>query len=515
MSYVHATLDWQIRDECLLVESMKSRLRSLIASLVESKKGTGSQRQTILSNVTWLAMGNVLVKPLWFVLLLLTARLLGAAEFGQFMLAISFVSVASVLLEGGVDVLTIRELSDKPSDFEPFIGHTIYFKMFAGILSGVAAVAASLILKMNWGIVILISLASLYSLANILLTHFRSVFRAFEVLKYEAISMILEKGSVILLCTPILLMGLGVRTYMVGYVVAYCITSLVTFFIVLAKFGIPHIRFDFSYMWKTILKPALPFAVLGLFTIIYFRSGTLMLAAITGRDELVGYYNAGYRLVESFMLFPTIIVAPIYPFISRNRDNIERVRDVLAEAFRGLLFISVSISFPIFIFRHEVTAILYGSGYKLAADSVGLLAFTMIPISINFAAGSLIAALDRQGKSNIFVLAVTLANILLNYFLIRIFSVFGSAMTTVMTETLLVVCNLFIVRDYIPWERAVRVFFKALLPAVSAGVIVYFVANSIDFPLQVIVAAIIMLGGYFSLKLITVNDIRRLLHISA
>ena len=494
---------------------MNLRLRQLGTLLERSKNRSGSQRQSILTNVTWLAFGNVMVKPLWFVLLLLTARLLGAAEFGQFMLAISLVSISSVLFEGGVDVLTIRELSSNPYKFGPFLGQTIYFKIFAGIISGAAAIAASLILKMNWQIVILISLASLYSLASALLTHLRAVFRAFEVLKYEAISMILEKGAVIILCAPILLMHLGVRTYMVGYAVAYCITGLVTLRIVFAKFGIPTIRLNISYLWKNILKPALPFAALGLFTIIYFRSSTLILAAITKRDDLVGYYNAGYRLVESFMLFPTIIVAPIYPFLSRNRENTERVREVLSEAFRGLLFISISIAFPIFIFRHEVTAILYGSDYRLAADSVGLLAFTMIPISINFAAGSLIAALERQARSNVFVLGVTLTNVVVNYFLIKLFSVFGSAVTTVLTESLLAMCNLFIIRDYIQWPKVSRLLLKTLFPAVTACAIVYFIAGTIDFPIQVVIAELVMIGGYFSLKVITVNDIRRLLHIPA
>ena len=101
------------------------------------------QRQSIRKNIGWLALGNLIVKPLWFVLLLLTARLLGASDFGKFMLAISFVSVASVMLEGGVDILTIRELSGKPEQFKSFFGHTTVVKFTSGVISSVAAVIAS------------------------------------------------------------------------------------------------------------------------------------------------------------------------------------------------------------------------------------------------------------------------------------------------------------------------------------------------------------------------------------
>ena len=461
-----------------------------------------------------MAVGNILVKPFWFLLLLLTARLLGAADFGQFMLAISIVSVASVILEGGVDILIVRELSSKPEEYPSFFGNTSVLKLALGVISSVASIAACFILKMNWEMLALVCLASLYSISNTLLLHFRSTFRAFEILKYEAISTIIEKASVIVLCGGILLMHLGVRAYMIGYVVAYGITCVSTFAIVLFKLGVPTFRLRSSYLWTNIIKPALPFAILNLFAIIYFRSGTIMLQAITGREELVGYYNAGYRLVESFMLFPTIIVAPIYPVISRNKGDIDKVRRVMTDAARALFFIGISISIPIFIFRERITLLLYGEGYRLATNSVGILALTMIPISLNFAAGTLVAALNRQSKSNVFVLAVTIINLILNYFAITAFSTNGAALTTVITETLLVSFNLFVVRDYIPWRSVLDLFVRAMAPALVAAFLAHTLGANLSFAVQLPIALVIMLIGYFSLKLVTFNDIRKILRIA-
>lgn len=472
------------------------------------------KRRPILTNMTWMAVGNILVKPLWFLLLLLTARLLGAVDFGKFMLAISIVSIASVVLEGGVDILIIRELSSKPQEYPIFFGNTSIFKLSSGIISGIAAIAACFVLKMDWEIITLVSLASLYSISNALLVHFRSVFRAFEILKYEAVSMIFEKASVIVLCGGILLMHLGLRAYMIGYVIAYCITSIITLMVVVTKVGMPMLGPNLSYLWSQIIKPALPFALLNLFTIIYFRSGTIMLQALTGREELVGYYNAGYRLVESFMLFPTIIVAPIYPVISRNKEDVDKIRRVMSDAVRALFFIGVSISVPIFIFREKITLLLYGDGYKLATSSVGILALTMIPISLNFAAGTLVAALNKQSKSNVFVLAITIVNLILNYFAIKVFSTNGAALTTVVTETLLVSFNLFLVRDYIPWGSVVDIFLRAMVPALLAWLIMLTPVRTLIFPLQLSIALFVMLAGYFSLRLVTFADIRKLLRIA-
>lgn len=490
-------------------------LKKILGKLFARDLGSSNDgRQSILTNVTWLAAGNILVKPLWFVLLLLTARLLGAAEFGQFMLAISFASVASVVLEGGIDVLTIRELSISPAEFDSFFGHTSIYKVLSGIVSGIGAIIVAFILRMGNEIIVLVCMAALYSISNALLLHFRSVFRAFEILKYEAVSMIIEKSSVIFLCGGILLLHFGVRAYMLGYVVAYCLTSVLTFVLVLKRIAIPRWKFDFRYFWDRILRPALPFAILSLFTIIYFRSGTLMLGILTGKEEYVGYYNAGYRLVESFMLFPTIIVAPIYPVISRNREDTEKVKRVLSEASRVLLLIGTAVAFPIFIFRNETTLLLFGQGYKLAIPSVGVLAFTMIPISMNFVAGTVVAALGRQTKSNIFVLVVTLVNVVLNYILIKQMAAYGAAVTTVITETLLAICNLIIVGDYISWPRLLNLFAKSLLPAACAWAVLQTPVHHLEFSIRLAITLFVMVGGYFLVKLVTVNDVRRLLRIA-
>jgi O-antigen/teichoic acid export membrane protein len=472
------------------------------------------ERQSIIKNIGWLAVGNLAVKPFWFLLLLLTARLLGAVEFGQFMLAISIVSIASVVLEGGVDILIVRELSSKPEEYREFFGNSSLLKLFLGIVSGMASIIVCFILKMDWGLLVLVCLASLYSISSTLLLHFRSAFRAFEVLKYEALSTMLEKGSVIVLCGGILLMHLGVRAYMIGYVVAYGLTCTVTLSLILSKLGMPKFRLTSSYLWAHVIKPALPFAVLNLFAIIYFRSGTIMLQALTGSEELVGYYNAGYRLVESFMLFPTIVVAPIYPVISRKRTDTASVKNVMSEAIRALFFIGVSLAVPIFVFRDKITLLLFGEGYRLATNSVGILALTMIPISLNFAAGTLVAALGRQKKSNLFVMVVTFLNLILNYLGIRFFGTEGAAVTTVVTETLLVTCNLFVVHDYISWRSVVSVFLRSVVPAFLASSLTLALIEKISFFFQLSIAVVVMFAGYFFLKLVTLSDIRKMLRMA-
>lgn len=473
------------------------------------------KRASIVTNVTWLAAGNVVIKPIWFVFLLLTARLLGAAEYGQFMLAISIVSFAYIFLEGGVDILTVRELSDKPDEFRRFFGHTALFKLATGVISGIAAIAAAFILKLSWVLINIVVLASIYNVSNVLLMHFRTVFRAFEVLKYEAISAVLEKTAAIVFCVGILFMHLGVAAYAAGFAVAYLVSSSVTLVILVAKIGVPKLGIQFSYLWHRIIKPALPFALMNIFIVIYFRSGILMLGAITGREVLVGYYSAGYKLVESFTLFPTIIVAPIYAVVTRQREDVETVRKIMLEAFRALLFIGVVISCSIFIFREQITLLLFGEGYREAIGTVGIIALTMIPIAVDFGAGTLVAATGRQGKANWFIFGATLLNIVMNYVLIKVMSTNGAAMTTVITEIVIALSNLFIVHDYVPWRRVLDLFLRTILPMLGIFGLMLTPFKNVSFVIQAATSLAIVGGSYFLLRVVTFRDLQKLLHFTA
>jgi O-antigen/teichoic acid export membrane protein len=475
---------------------------------------TEVKRESILTNVTWLAVGNVAIKPIWFLFLMLTARFLGAAEYGQFMLAISFVSITYIFLEGGVDILTVRELSDNPSEFENFFGHTSFFKFASSAISSIIALLAAFILRVNWILVDLIILSCVYNVSNVMLSHFRMVFRAFEVLKYEAISAVIEKSAVIVFCAAILFLHLGVVVYSIGFALAYVVSCSITFGIVTSKVGMPKLNLQLSYLWRRIIKPALPFALMNIFIVIYFRSGTLMLGAITRNETWVGYYSAGYRLVESFTLFPTIIVAPIYASVTRQRDDIQEVQRIMLAAFRALLFIGVVISGSIFIFRERITLLFFGNDYRNAITTVGILALTMIPMSVEYGAGTLVAALNRQGKANWFFLFATIMNLLLNYFLINALGTDGAAITTTITETFLALSNLFIVRDYVPWSKIIVLFSKAITPMLLVGVLMLTRLREVSFVLQLCIASILVMGGYFLSKFVTLSDFRKLLRFN-
>ncbi len=429
------------------------------------------QRQTILQNIGWLAVGNLAVKPAWFLFLLLSTRYLGPVEFGKYMYAISFVAIIGVILEGGVDLLIVREVAARPHEFAIIAAHSIALKVILAFLSIGVAYAAALAVHPSPDTVNVIMLAAVYSSCNSLMLHFRSVFRAFEVMKYEAHSIIAEKLLVIVCCGAALLINLHAETFTLGYAVAYTLAAAATFWSLKKHFGGIQFRIDPAYLWKNILRPALPFALMNIFVILYFRSGTIILRGVTHSEESVGYFNSGYRLIESYMMFPTILVAPLYPVFSRRGTETSYLQKIARDSLRTIWAVSALVSIPIAVFHREVTLLLYGDGYLGGATSVGILGLATIPIGMTFLTGIIIAATGKQGKSNLFIFMVTVLNVALNFVMIHRLGVTGAALTTLITEVVLATLNCWLVKEYLPPGEVGRLLLKLGVPFVTLAVL--------------------------------------------
>lgn len=437
--------------------------------------------------------------------------MLGPTEYGKYMYAISYVSVIAVLFEGGIDILTVRDLSAKTVQFQEFFAHSSFLKVISAILVAIVACSSLLFGATNAEAMSLIAIATIYCGFNALMVHCRFVFRAFEVMQYEARSIVIEKVLILLLCGGVLYFGGKTKLFLGAFSGAYVITFLATFYMLARNIGLPRWSINWQYLWKRIIKPAAPYALMSFFMVVYFRSATLMLRWITGNEAQVGFYNAGYRIVESFLLFPAVIVGPMYPSFSRRRTEKQYVGSLLYQASRVLLVISISMAVPIALMREAVTGIFYGPEYAAASAPVGILVIAVIPLGMSWVFGSLVAASGRQSWMNVVILFVTLANIVGHYMLIPRWGLQGASWVTLGTEFAIACGNLWFVRDYVQGRGFLALYLKGLCIGV-----VPLVFDQLGLLPQALVlrltAVMVMLGGLFLVfRLVTFADIRRLM----
>lgn len=468
------------------------------------------QKAHILTNIRWLAVSNIIVKPIWFIFLIYSTRFLGPVEFGKYMYAISIASVIFIFFEGGIDVLSMRTLSADSTKFQKFFSHSSLLKVIINFLVGATFISIMFFFDLSVSNNTVILAAVIYSISYALLTHFRYIFRAFEILKYEAYSILIEKLSVILLCSLSLLFYPNAETFTICFALAYLITGMITLLFITKNVGTLEWKIDKNYLIDEIIKPAIPFAFMGFFMIIYFRSSTLMLNILTGRDDLVGFYNAGYRLVEGFVLFPAIIISPIYPSFVRSQANPEFVKALLLQSTRLIVLLSLLISIPIFLLNENVITALFGTKFTPSSLSIGIICLSMIPVGLTWIFGSLVAAIGRQRKANYFIAVITGLNIYFLYIFLPAFGLIAAAVITLGTNIAISVANIWLVRDFIDKVEFGKLFFKLFIPIPFVYLFVYSNISTNYFLFEVFTTIAIMVIIYFIVNIIRLTDIKRL-----
>jgi O-antigen/teichoic acid export membrane protein len=468
-------------------------------------------RQGVTENFRWLAGANLAVKPLWFVFVLLSARILGPDEFGAYMYAISYVSVIAVFLEGGVDIWTVRYLAENSGSFSQFFFHTLFAKVISAALVSVAVLVSLQFLHPDQSIYWLVVSALGFNLFSTVMVHCRFVFRAFEIMKYEAATIIIEKTTVLLVCGLALWMGAHALMFMVSYSAAYAVVCTVTLVMVAITIGLPRWQINFRYLLQNVLKPALPYALMSVFMVVYFRSATLMLHWLTGREDLVGFYNAGYRLVESFLLFPAVLIGPMYPSFARRKQETAYISKLLYEGSRIILLFSVGVAVPIALFSKDFCLLFYGPEYLGAIQAIRILILVVVPLGMTWVYGSLVAASGRQWKANIIILAVTFANIVAHYFVIPRWGLSGAAIVTLITEMAIALGNMWTVRDYLPGQPFGTLYLKAF--AIALAVVVLDAASILPegFVFRLCCVGVIMGVLFLASRFVSLEDVRRIM----
>lgn len=402
----------------------------------------------VLKNLSWLVIANIFTKPLWFVFVIYSANILGVNDFGIYTFSVSFLFMFSMLLDMGLEQLLIRDVAKDRDSINIYFNNAITYKLLATIL--VFLIILTIIFFSDYSEKIKISLFIMFFFifSTSFITFLRAFFRAYEKIKYESYSILIEKLGIILLATIGLFSGLKLYGFLIGLVIGNFICLIFSGILLFKKINNLFFKPQLNKI-ILLLRNALPFLIADIFIIIMYRFSSVLIMFITGSEEQVGLYNSSYRLIEMYLAFPMMMVTPIYPFISRSfHENKPQSIDVASKILKILLLVSFPISIIVFFDYVRVNQFLFTKQYIDAASGLKIIILTIIPLSMNVLFGTILAAINRQKEAAISVGICMTVNIILNFILINIFQYIGAAITLVISETLITLMYYIFVKKY-------------------------------------------------------------------
>lgn len=407
-----------------------------------------THRTSLLRNISWLGLANVLVKPLWFVFITAACmRLLGVSEFGVMTAALSLGMLAASLVDLGMTQYTTREVARMPRKASRYFSNFMLLRLGNTVVAWGGAVAAALVLDYRGGALVAVMFGAAYTLTLQLTNYCRGIYRAFEDLRQEAAMLVLEKVLVIGGGLSLLLATHLASWTLAGMAAGMAMATAANTWWIHHRYARIRLRlFSRPFIAKS-LKLMIPFGVAGLFTSIYYRVDMVMVEAFLG-EVATGQYGAAYRVLEALQMLPALIaLAAVYPRLARlhHDGEVARFRRLMKLSLAGLVGASLLVTVVIYLFAAQVIHILDPDpSYGPAAGALRILVWSFPLLAANFLLYSALISMDQQRFASLALGSAVVMNVGLNVFLIPAIGIDGAAVATVIPEAIL--CGIYLGR---------------------------------------------------------------------
>ena len=231
-----------------------------------------------------------------------------------------------------------------------------------------------------------------------------------------------------------------------------------------------------------------------------------MIQFLTG-DYATGIYNSAYKVISVFTAFYIIYNVVIFPLMSKlYSENKNLLKLSFEQSLKYSILILLPICFLLYLYSPYLINLIYSNEYALASSPMQILIWTVIFLFINGVASSLLNAIDKEINVTKTYIVAAVFNIILNYFTIPIWTYNGAAVTTVLSEILVLVIMLYNISktEYKPNHSLLKTVPKLIISNIILGVVLYYI--NVSFWIAIPIGLIIYIISLFITKSIDDTD---------
>jgi O-antigen/teichoic acid export membrane protein len=199
------------------------------------------------------------------------------------------------------------------------------------------------------------------------------------------------------------------------------------------------------------------------FAVIFFQIDIPLLRQYNG-EEVVGWYNSAYKWVNAFNVIPSFFTFALFPVISRQ---VHHALDDARRTFRMAIKLMLLVSFPLAAVTTLAAPLLIGilgGEAFLPHGAVALqLVIWSIPIGwMNSVTNYVLIALGVEKRlTNAFIAGVAF-NVITNLFFLPRYSYVAAAITTILSEIILLILFAHYLRPVMPNVRWLKLLLRPL-----------------------------------------------------
>lgn len=454
-----------------------------------------SAKQTVLKNAVWLLGGEATSRLIRAVIVIVSARVLGAAEYGAFAYAMAIAGFLTIFADIGLSSVLTREAVKSPELRKKYFA-TAFAVKIGLVFINVALVffVAPLLTKIEAARALLPLIAFIIIFDTLREFGF-GLNRALEKMEREALVKVITNLAIVGFGFFLLFKLKSAFGLAIAYLVGSGIGFLLTVWILRAY--LKDLKAVDKKLILPILSVAWPIGLLAVLGAIMINTDMVMLGFWLSAQE-VGYYASAQKIIQLLYIFPTLLASAAFPIFTRLAQfNPDRFRQVLEKVVSGAIAAATPIAIGGVLLSSQIINLLYGAEYLPAANAFAILSTTILIVYPSVIITNGLFAFNEQKQFAAFVAIGAFSNAFFNYLLIPRYGIEGAAFATIGSQLL---SNFFV------WAKMRRLNGFKILPRLPKVIFASFLMGAILVSLREFLSAwaLVLLGAlaYFLLLII-------------
>jgi O-antigen/teichoic acid export membrane protein len=413
---------------------------------------------------------------MWVAAILFTiaqATYLGPARFGELSVALSYAALLAVLIEFGLGTQLTRLVSQRAGGHEEALAATILIKGAIWLCAMPLVALATLWFGYPSELRETILLLAVSVLFIAIAQSLASYLQGRERFLVPALAAVAQRLSAAGLGTFMLL----VRPELTAVAGAFVASGVVNVVVLLVGMRVGSFRPPMRVELRDaadLLRRTIPLGLFGMATATYWGVDMIILQRLAP-PENVGYYAAAYRLFSVATILPSVVAGiALAPVLSRlSVESRPELRAVIEKAITFLTLAGVAAVLVLALFADRITALIYPAhAYAASATALRLLAPGLLFVYVNWVLSQSLLSLHQERRLLIMAGAAALFNAATNLLAIPLLREDGAALTTSLTELLVLIWQVRLMpRDLLSSEN-LRVATRALVAGGATAVLI-------------------------------------------
>ena len=399
-------------------------------------------KRKFVTNLILLLSLNLLIKPFWIFGIDRTVQnMVGDESYGMYFALFNFSLLLNILLDVGITNFNNKNIAQHNFLLKKHLSNIIGLKFMLAIVYAVFSLVVAAIIgygKIQFHLLFFL----IFNQFLISFTlYLRSNISGLHLFRTDSILSVLDRSLMIVLCSVLLFttyfrVHFTIEWFVYAQTVAYLLTLLITFIIVLNKSGKISLRFNPRF-FIVFLRKSYPYALLILLMSFYNRIDGVMLERLLteplGKQQ-AGIYAQAFRLLDAVSMFGVMVAGLLLPIFAKMIKHREPVEQLIKLSFTFLFVTAVVVAVSSIFYDIEIMEVLYHSNTEHSSEILGILMTGFIGIATTYVFGTLLTANGSMKQLNWMAFTGMVINVSLNLLLIPRYQAFGSAYASLFTQ---------------------------------------------------------------------------------